>query len=1216
MQVNWDNERTLVTSRKDAFVVEKWEDELDEKYSEPREAVGDTRLFMGGAGQVWLEAGVAEQLFWGGGSVMLRCGVKNNTKRHVSSLRVSLARRLIFPVGAAVAAASADVSESLQPQITDIVHQENFKGATFEFPPNHESVFNVSVDIPRDLRTIRKTRLFEVRCFALVSVLMGTFAKDLTVEIPIFVAHTASIQKAAQANLDPLHGQQLAMDAQLRAVQQFAMERGWSPAPQAQQLQLQQNAPIMRTGSAMSGQMIALPATPQPFVMANQAPGQLAWDPSSAPGWGASQLNVHPQIARPYSAQQMQRSFSAGPEMQAQIAAMQPPQAMQRPTSAMSMYSQAPQVPSAMPVPSPHGRDATAGSTHLLHSQGQGSARRASAPVPSQHQISPPDAAGMHSPAPLSPLVAQHPQAASQMYSTPPVELSSSPATYQPIATPLPPAPAMPQGLATITEDSESNAGTVKSVFAMKAGVSVTKNDVDVFEKMAANLTDDKSDTEMQAALAQAGLQWDEEEEKRLKLEQAEKLRIEADAAAASSRRKGTEGVRDSSRNLSSKKEQAEALMNSRPRASDIFKQAQEQAKSPTEDLIVAQNLGHQPTIKQSPQAVQPIAVKATKPSRSSITPSQVQQSSSRSRDLSPQPPAALVSESRRGSLSPSPGGRGLFALESRLSRPSSPMEPASPREAATTRSVVPAPVSKVESAMPVMAMANVAKAMPPTPKGSTQPKVQESSQTASRAQVQESAPAPVTKSDATVKAPTASRAAAPAAASTSARAVQPQPQEVEQRQLRSKAVNRIGDWLSQTPSPPGSVQPTQDRSVSAPVAASAHTPVAAYVDTPKTPAPSAFVGVDKITPSRFESMVESAAQKYGVVDEPKPKARAVSYDARSHVQDDTPTLSADLRALIDSSQPSGQRKGGNALKDHPISRRLSVNSEKKDGETTKPGLPANGSSSPFTAENSRVRKLSQTYGSGRKVVGEEAEEQKELPAAAKAERPGKTAFTSSPGFETLIHRPVLKANTAPHFLNKSGTQAVFSKEASPTTSTSSDKKVGGEPASKEAVEEPAGKVVEMVKPSAVRPSTVKSSPSIAPSSIGKKYTLTAQASSVSRASAVSQERAASKVASVVQPTVSPLEAPSSKLPSISATHPQSSASLRSVAAASGKSKDSAASVQAKFLASLARGDEEPADGLLTVEASEKVGDHIGGRGTTKAIGKNKLNDLRSIWGK
>lgn len=53
VQTWWNDAKHIVCARTDADVVERWEDEHDEAYRQPIEAVADTRLFMGGTGAVW-----------------------------------------------------------------------------------------------------------------------------------------------------------------------------------------------------------------------------------------------------------------------------------------------------------------------------------------------------------------------------------------------------------------------------------------------------------------------------------------------------------------------------------------------------------------------------------------------------------------------------------------------------------------------------------------------------------------------------------------------------------------------------------------------------------------------------------------------------------------------------------------------------------------------------------------------------------------------------------------------------------------------------------------------------------------------------------------------------------------------------------------------------------------------------------------------------------
>ncbi|CAD6886767.1 unnamed protein product [Tilletia controversa] len=253
-------QRHLITVRAEVPVVERWPVTLARSlpshplFHEPIDVVADTRLFLGGNGAVWLEAGLLRSIFLSGSEVHLKLSVRNNTKRHVSGVKVSLARRLVFPVqrsdelepggpGALLrppGKTTVQEGNGQQPMITEVVSEQSFKttgstsshaGANYEFPPNEETVCVLPVRIPHDLRTVGlgvpcgpehggeghaathakphhhhqdirhtpgsgwsgRSLLFEVQVVLRVALPLGALSKDLTVEIPIWVVHPRSV---------------------------------------------------------------------------------------------------------------------------------------------------------------------------------------------------------------------------------------------------------------------------------------------------------------------------------------------------------------------------------------------------------------------------------------------------------------------------------------------------------------------------------------------------------------------------------------------------------------------------------------------------------------------------------------------------------------------------------------------------------------------------------------------------------------------------------------------------------------------------------------------------------------------------------------------------------------------------------------------------------------------------------------------------------------
>lgn len=491
VQTWWNESKSLVTVRSDAFVVERWHDELDPRYLVPVEAIADTHIFMGGTGAVWLEAGVAEQLFVAGGMCLVRAGIKNNTKRHLSGLKVLIAHRLTLPTPGPPGQPAQH--QSLEPQITEIVHTQHFKGPSYEFPPQEEIVVNLAVNLPRELRTIRKTRLFEVQTLAVVSLDMGTFAKDLTVEVPFYVAHPASLQRTAASGLQPLqnvpqrsrsamsqHGQhhQAATTPLANPYHRPALMspapmllepgRGYTPVPQQTPSRPSSAAPMVALPS------LALPMASSPGGAAAE---QVYWDPS-AQRWTANNLlcptspNVLP---RPASAQEVYRN-----SMATSVA-----QEMPRPNSA--------QMRPALGLNAR--REPGAESRHTLRAEPK---RHASAPVAGEAGIAPPVSSYL-APSPTArgaPTNSLHDQqelqsAASQ---NAPREQATSPSAQQ---SQLAPSPSQlmalygepAAGLATIQEDSESNVGTLRGTQNVN---SVSRNDIDQFERMAQRVEDEE----------------------------------------------------------------------------------------------------------------------------------------------------------------------------------------------------------------------------------------------------------------------------------------------------------------------------------------------------------------------------------------------------------------------------------------------------------------------------------------------------------------------------------------------------------------------------------------------------------------------------------------------------------------------------------------------------------------------------------------------------
>ncbi|SNX87327.1 uncharacterized protein MEPE_06037 [Melanopsichium pennsylvanicum] len=708
----WYNEEKLtVTARREAFVLEKWTDQMHPRFSEPVEAIGDTRLFMGGSGAVWLEAGVTEQLFWNGAQMLVRCGVKNNTKRHLSGIKVALARRLIFPVGSAEGLHDTKDKISLEPRITEIVHNQIFKGHEYEFGPNAESVCTVAVDIPRDLRTIRKTRLFEVRTFALVSLPLGSFAKDLTVEIPIYVAHTASGQQPPQHNLDHLHagpplqnlpqrpyssiaapqrphssmghshvspphhvyhghhghhahGHLPHMDPGMLQVERLAAERGWSPAPM---FDAGQRAGPARPASTAPG-MVQLPLQAQPFALGPD--GNLEWNPAAI-SWNASRL-VTPSAAAGHA---IQRSASAAPDMFPNVAPPQSPAPLVDPVAAWTATQPSMSASPGLAMIAQHSNFAPPQPQNMsslqLASAPRTADRRMSLPVQGPHGGGLPEQIAYQNvprdslpPKPELQAITKAPME-QQQQSAPPQRPPANAFAAPPIA-----------GLATIEEDSESQAGTINTLKKLPtigkngtkgaAGNSVSRNDIEQFEAMAEAEEDEE---EIKRQMIAMGMKPDEDafssREARSQNVTVVKAAVEEATPAAST-------------TCHTEASQASSTGAHRPRASDIFQidSHAEKPQNPRAEPVqtTVANVSRSQDLASNSELGQPGDSHSAAPRRSSVV------------------------SLRRSSAS---HGLGLEALETNLTRSTTPKINSSSRAVVTMANVSRAETSSSPLASP-----------------------------------------------------------------------------------------------------------------------------------------------------------------------------------------------------------------------------------------------------------------------------------------------------------------------------------------------------------------------------------------------------------------------------------------------------------------------------------------------------------------------------------
>ncbi|KAI3480303.1 hypothetical protein L1887_57568 [Cichorium endivia] len=462
--------------------------------------------------------------------------------------------------------------------------------------------------------------------------------------------HHGHHHHAHGAPVHHVHGAIPQMESGMLEVERLAAERGWSPAPMLNHHN--QAGPSVRPASTAPG-MIQLPAQAQPFTLGPD--GHVQWNPT-ANSWNASRL-----IAPADAGHTIQRSMSAAPDVFHNMPPASPllqghggQTAWALPQRSMSVspgpaqhvqppaFGHAPQ-PSGVPPPqfAPTGDNGPSLSAQPPFGGAQPSQPVYQAPI---RETLPP------MPEPQSITSANLAQ-----FATPPMQ--SLPSGFpaggaSPIA-----------GLATIDEDGESQAGTVKTLQKLPTmgkngggggkGNSVSRNNIAQFEAMAEAEEDQE---EVKRQMIAMGMQPDEDA---FSAPTQNPPGIAADVRAADgySEAVAANSAMSTNSRVTVDTAQTSSAASQRPRASDIF-----------------QDVGHREVSAEKERSAPVVTMASVEPSATVVERTQEPSADSQMRKTG----ESRVSEMRRSSItslrrSSSSQGFGLEALETKLARSTTP---------------------------------------------------------------------------------------------------------------------------------------------------------------------------------------------------------------------------------------------------------------------------------------------------------------------------------------------------------------------------------------------------------------------------------------------------------------------------------------------------------------------------------------------------------------
>ncbi|TFK73318.1 hypothetical protein BDN72DRAFT_956714 [Pluteus cervinus] len=185
--VVWKGEKRLVTDKSEPEVVESYE--VDFSRSEPE------AIIVGEHGKIWAQGRIVGGIVVAGESACVELQVKNHSSRKNTGLTVSLIRQLQLP-----GALAGDKPVQLSDTLTTVP----FRGPEYIIAPGMEGVASLVFDIPREARSLKggtlkgdenklTESLFEIRCYVSVKINMGLGSKDIQLDIPVTIVHTAAL---------------------------------------------------------------------------------------------------------------------------------------------------------------------------------------------------------------------------------------------------------------------------------------------------------------------------------------------------------------------------------------------------------------------------------------------------------------------------------------------------------------------------------------------------------------------------------------------------------------------------------------------------------------------------------------------------------------------------------------------------------------------------------------------------------------------------------------------------------------------------------------------------------------------------------------------------------------------------------------------------------------------------------------------------------------